>query len=1099
MEDFSYFIIYFLSIACVVFFILFITRVGDGTKLKKAKHFIDFLYKNKRISADEYRAAMGHSPEEASRPAMPAPVMQPTAATHPVFAPQTAAMPAPLATVQPMPTPQPVPVSRPQTQPMPRPAPAAPKEKPFNAMNVLLIIGVLFVILAGVIFATTTWLYLGKILRAVTILSVSLVFFAASVLAEKGLKIRKTAIAFYTIGSAFLPVTVIAAGYLKLFGDYFALTGEGRFFLFLAAAVLLGGASLIGSVKYKFLYFTEAFLYCVTASVVFLAAGFHPKADLFIAILYAYVALIALLGNWIKGKDIRSDRFRHLILKIPLFAVINSLVIAAIGVLVVHNGVLSGASAVLVSPVFLAGLFRGKKSYACVIPFTVLITAGLLRLNTGSEYIHYMLLMVLASALIAAAGTLKLFPEAMKTWLRTTGGIVAGLIYLLQFVGMIDTGKWTLLQILVLAGLMTVLVYIGYAEKNKIYFGLSSVVAVTILTGIASMLASDRIPAGLLCSGMTALLFALLIVLDRFLTFSPRTVVSDFLFPIWCFFGSLADLFRIAEDFQYNSAGAAPYRIGALVSLLLLLMILVYLMLEKKWGAAGLAAPFAIPAVFMFLSVPVCISITGEKNIILVFLIFYIALAIGGLVAMAFRFFRKFFWGMQFSALFVMLMFGLPLAAILWIADTDMFYPAFFLVLTVYLFGRMFFGVRNPKFTRKSIMFLVLSLGTGASLYVTLSAVAYSWFSVRETFPLLLFPALGSALIFIAGALLKRFAGFVPSILEHLERTGSYGMMFFAPCLLLAFDQKQPTVISAVILLLILLSLFSKYLAGRAWASSWYEVILLYCLTGVLMSRVPSAVRNDASILAFSILFILLCTAGRILHREVFSSRMTHDGQTNRSLDWLTLTSSLSVLILVFLGETGFCIACILAAIYTMSFFGRVSGKSIEETLMTIAGPFLCMAFWVQPFVHIEPVIVSELNLLVFVGYFFLLDWFIWKRKPATGILLFLSACLSFFILGIQAIVSGDLVDALIIGLLSFVLLVVSFLLKTKKWFILSTLTLLILTIYMTRNFWASIAWWVYLLAVGLILIGLAAANEISKQRGTSLFGKTKNVFKEWK
>jgi hypothetical protein len=33
---------------------------------------------------------------------------------------------------------------------------------------------------------------------------------------------------------------------------------------------------------------------------------------------------------------------------------------------------------------------------------------------------------------------------------------------------------------------------------------------------------------------------------------------------------------------------------------------------------------------------------------------------------------------MQFSALFVMLMFGLPAAAILWIADTDMFYPPSF-------------------------------------------------------------------------------------------------------------------------------------------------------------------------------------------------------------------------------------------------------------------------------------------------------------------------------------------------------------------------------------------------------------------------------------
>jgi hypothetical protein len=51
----------------------------------------------------------------------------------------------------------------------------------------------------------------------------------------------------------------------------------------------------------------------------------------------------------------------------------------------------------------------------------------------------------------------------------------------------------------------------------------------------------------------------------------------------------------------------------------------------------------------------------------------------------------------------------------------------------------------------------------------------------------------------------------------------------------------------------------------------------------------------------------------------------------------------------------------------------------------------------------------------------------------------------------------------------------------------------------MTRNFWSSIAWWVYILAVGLILIGLAAANEISKQSGTTLFGKTKGFFREWK
>jgi len=34
----------------------------------------------------------------------------------------------------------------------------------------------------------------------------------------------------------------------------------------------------------------------------------------------------------------------------------------------------------------------------------------------------------------------------------------------------------------------------------------------------------------------------------------------------------------------------------------------------------------------------------------------------------------------------------------------------------------------------------------------------------------------------------------------------------------------------------------------------------------------------------------------------------------------------------------------------------------------------------------------------------------------------------------------------------------------------------------MSRNFWASLAWWVYLLAAGLILIAIGAANELKKQ-----------------
>ena len=88
--------------------------------------------------------------------------------------------------------------------------PITVKQKPFNAMNILLIVGVLFVILAGAVFATTTWLILPPIVRILTVCSFSGVFFVASVVAEKVLKIPKTAVSFFTLASFFLPISVLA-------------------------------------------------------------------------------------------------------------------------------------------------------------------------------------------------------------------------------------------------------------------------------------------------------------------------------------------------------------------------------------------------------------------------------------------------------------------------------------------------------------------------------------------------------------------------------------------------------------------------------------------------------------------------------------------------------------------------------------------------------------------------------------------------------------------------------------------------------------------------------------------------------------------------
>ena len=55
---------------------------------------------------------------------------------------------------------------------------------------------------------------------------------------------------------------------------------------------------------------------------------------------------------------------------------------------------------------------------------------------------------------------------------------------------------------------------------------------------------------------------------------------------------------------------------------------------------------------------------------------------------------------------------------------------------------------------------------------------------------------------------------------------------------------------------------------------------------------------------------------------------------------------------------------------------------------------------------------------------------------------------------------------------------------KKKQWFMLSAITLVAQCIYASRKFWISIAWWVYLLVAGAVLIVIAARNEYKKRQG---------------
>ncbi len=137
------------------------------------------------------------------------------------------------------------------------PAPAERAHK-VSSINVMLILGALFIIISGLIFATTAWKFLSSGVRAIVIFSFSAVFFAVSSLAERKFKLPKTGVLFYTLGSTFLPITLIAAGYFKVFGEWFSLFGGGRALLLALTFAALSAVCIKGSCDYK----SKAFSWC---------------------------------------------------------------------------------------------------------------------------------------------------------------------------------------------------------------------------------------------------------------------------------------------------------------------------------------------------------------------------------------------------------------------------------------------------------------------------------------------------------------------------------------------------------------------------------------------------------------------------------------------------------------------------------------------------------------------------------------------------------------------------------------------------------------------------------------------------------------------
>ena len=270
----------------------------------------------------------------------------------------------------------------------PAPAPIRPDTPPaIRQGTVALVVGVVFVILAGLIFATTAWRILPDLFKVVLVMAFSGIFFGASAIADHRLHIRATSKAFYILGSIFLFVAVLAVGFFRLFGPEFSLTGRHRYLLLLAGTVFTELALFAGLRKFTETVYAGCCLSGLTVAAALLTASFHPGRLGFALGLACYGLLVTGAAQFLMRR--KTESALPGILRIfPMFATINLWGISALVLIVLGTGVTTAAAAFLMAGVHLflgLGLGRnggdsGEMCQAYLAMFSVQLLAGLWRL-----------------------------------------------------------------------------------------------------------------------------------------------------------------------------------------------------------------------------------------------------------------------------------------------------------------------------------------------------------------------------------------------------------------------------------------------------------------------------------------------------------------------------------------------------------------------------------------------------------------------------------------------------------------------------------------------------------------------------------------------
>lgn len=938
---------------------------------------------------------------------------------------------------------------------------SAPPKRKISTINIMLILGALLIIISGLIFATTAWKFLASGVRAIVILSFSAIFFAASSLAERKLKLEKTGILFYTLGSVFLPITMIAAGYFKVFGEYFSLFGEGRPLLLALTFVLLSAVCLKGGCDYANKAFSWSGLLSISAAICCVTAFFTDSAPIFALAAAVYSLAVILLSIFFGKKT--SVRFGTILSQLNTFAAVNTVLLSMSSLAAAFSDdgkALTFVSCIIFAGGYLKSCFTEKNAFAGAVPFSIFAAFGLFTLIAPDEFDGIVCTFALFSAIPAVLSFMGILPEKLRGAFNKLSGalsivslIMCGISVFVSEPTLISLGAFALLtaEILILA--------ISHRDETggKLMLGFFPAACV-FLCIFTSRLAFKNYPGSVLYIVlMTAALIAALQA--AFIAIKPlklRTLSSDIIFAVSA---AVINIILAVSDVCSGWISLAGI---AVISGTVLLPCFKSLNKEEE---------IILPAVsvinFAAASDVIADMLSGiesSHNFARLITLGTITVIICAALAVS----RKLEKAVAVNSAAVG---AITVSCIYSIIGIDSALISPFIFIT----GGLFI---LRSFFRKNIH------GFGAGLAACFIGTSFLYIDIFQPDRITYFPFFicgAAAVAYVISLFLPKDSSSYVVRAEQVSRWTLISVNFITLIVLTASHELMPVYLIMTGLFL-LLSITAAYLSENTWPMI-FSLSAAYFAAGSIIKR-GFGTENEHYMTAVyvTVAAMILISIGFsfILHRNALWERR------GKLLYLDSFAASRIIGLIMFYDITSGTDAhwwtALLTAAVILSMIRRDQKPQLQKVFIAAAA-FMPVTAWItQPFVEIPEIIKLELNILPVLIYCFAIR-FIWRNnRNIIDIITFIVYAFSYLILFVDAIQSGELADGLIIVITAMAILIFSFIVKQRKWFILGLTVILTSVIFMSRSFWESLAWWIYLLAAGIILIAIGAANELKKQ-----------------